>query len=81
MAIKYADGSDSDTGRCVQFLQTHINGSLSWADRSSSCLPVVSQNGQLPNRNSGGRKSINVTPPRGHPGPHRRVTPPFSVRK
>ena len=32
MAIKYADGSDSDTGRCVQFLQTHINGSLYWAD-------------------------------------------------
>lgn len=32
MAIKYADGSNSDTGRCVQFLQTHINGSLYWAD-------------------------------------------------
>ena len=34
MAIKYADGSDSDTGRCVQFLQTHINGSLYWADQT-----------------------------------------------
>ena len=32
MAIKYADGSNSDTGRIVQFLQTHINGSLYWAD-------------------------------------------------
>jgi hypothetical protein len=34
MAIKYADGSDSDAGRIVQFLQTHINGSLYWADMS-----------------------------------------------
>ena len=34
MAIKYADGSDSDAGRTVQFLQTHINGSLYWADQT-----------------------------------------------
>ena len=53
------------------------------ATLASNLLEEIVAFGRLPlqRKDSGGRKSINVTQPRWHPGPRRRVTPPCSARK